>query len=172
MSLFRNDGAGGFTDVSKDSGVAGPRNYYGLGVVTADFDDDGWTDIYVACDSTASLLFRNAGDGTFEDIGMISGAAYNEDGQEQAGMGVTAADYDGDGLVDLFKTNFASDANTLYRNEGDWIFTDETFSAGLGVVTRYVGWGTAFVDVDNDGWQDIIAVNGHVAPSVDGDSDQ
>ena len=170
MSLFENDGSGRFADVSNRSGVAVAPNFYGLGVLTADFDDDGWTDIYVACDSTASLLFRNKRDGTFEDVGLLSGAAYNEDGQEQAGMGVTAADYDGDGLLDIFKTNFASDTNTLYRNEGDWIFSDETFAAGLGVSTRYVGWGTAFLDFDHDGWQDAIVVNGHVASSVDGTS--
>lgn len=167
MSLYENDGSGRFADISQKAGVADARNYYGLGVLTADFDNDGWTDVYVACDSTASLMFRNQGDGTFEEIGLLSGTSYNEDGQEQAGMGVAAADYDGDGRLDIFKTNFASDVNTLYRNEGDWIFSDETFAAGIGVSTRYVGWGTAFLDFDHDGRQDILAVNGHVAPSVE-----
>ena len=120
----------------------GPRNHYGLGVLTGDYDNDGRPDVYVACDSTASLLYRNKGDGAFEELGLFSGAAYNEDGQEQAGMGVAAGDYDGDGLTDIFKTNFASDTNTLYRNNGDFSFTDETVAAGLATVTQYVGWGS------------------------------
>ena len=167
MSLFANDGGGKFADVSEASGIAGPRNHYGLGVLTGDYDNDGRQDVYVACDSTASLLYRNKGDGAFEELGLFSGAAYNEDGQEQAGMGVAAGDYDGDGLTDIFKTNFASDTNTLYRNNGDFSFTDETVAAGLATVTQYVGWGAAFLDFDHDGRQDLFAVNGHVAPSVD-----
>ena len=168
MALYENDGKGVYSDISKRAGVAVPRDYYGLGVLTGDFDNDGWTDVYVACDSTASLLFRNRKDGAFEEVGLLSGTAYNEDGQEQAGMGVAAADYDGNGLLDIFKTNFASDTNTLYHNAGEWAFTDKTVLSGLAVVTRYVGWGAAFLDFDHDGRQDIFAVNGHVSPSVDG----
>ncbi len=167
MTLFENDGSGKFIDISKASGIAGPRNHYGLGVLTGDYDNDGRTDVYVACDSTASLLYRNKGDGAFEELGLFSGAAYNEDGREQAGMGVAAGDYDGDGLTDIFKTNFASDTNTLYRNNGDFSFTDETVGAGLATVTQYVGWGAVFLDFDHDGRQDLFAVNGHVAPSIE-----
>ncbi len=167
MSLFANVGDGEFRDVTVEAGIETAKRYYGLGVLSADFDGDGWTDIFVACDSTANLLYRNARDGTFEELGLIAGAAYNEDGQEQAGMGVGVADYDGDGLLDLFQTNFASDTNTLYRNEGGGFFRDRTVAAGLATVTSYVGWGTDFLDFDRDGWPDIFAANGHVAPSVD-----
>ena len=168
MSLFANNGAGVFRDVSAESGIETARRFYGLGVAAADFDGDGWTDIFVACDSTANLLFRNSGDGTFQEAGLIAGAAYNEDGREQAGMGVGIADFDGDGLQDLFLTNFAADTNTLYRNEGGGQFRDRTGASGLATVTRFVGWGADFLDFDRDGWPDLFAVNGHVAPSVDG----
>ena len=168
MSLFANEGRGDFRDATVEAGIETARRYYGLGVIAADFDGDGWTDIFVACDSTANLLFRNSGDGTFEESGLLSGAAYNEDGQEQAGMGVGAADYDGDGVLDLFVTNFAADTNTLYRNEGGGRFRDRTVAAGLATVTRYVGWGADFLDFDRDGWPDLFAANGHVSPSVDG----
>jgi hypothetical protein len=167
MSLFHNNGKGVFTDVSEKAGIAGQRIYYGFTALTGDFDDDGWTDVYVACDSTASLLFRNKQDGTFEEIGLFSGAAYNEDGREQAGMGATAADYDHNGSLDIFKTNFSDDTPTLYKNAGDAAFTDVTVSAGLAVHTRFLGWGTAFLDVDQDGWKDIFVANGHVYPEVD-----
>lgn len=167
MSLFANDGKGHFEDVSQASGVAAAKRYHGLGVISTDFDNDGWLDIFVACDSTANLLFRNVGDGTFEEIGLFSGAAYNEDGHEQAGMGVAAADYDGDGRSDLFVTNFAADTNTLYRNTGGGIFRDATVMAGLATATAHVGWGADFLDFDLDGWPDIFVANGHVAPSVD-----
>ncbi len=167
MSFYENDGNGVFTDVSKKAGIVGPKSYYGLTTLTGDFDNDGWPDVYVACDSTPSLLYRNRGDGTFEDLGAVSGAAYNIDGMEQAGMGATAADYDGDGDLDIFKTNFSGDTHTLYRNDGNWTFMDETIPAGLAVNTRYLGWGTAFTDVDHDGWKDIFVANGHIYPEVD-----
>ena len=167
MSLYRNDGHGVFADVSEKAGISGSKQFYGFTVLTADFDNDGWTDIYVACDSTASLLYQNKADGTFEEVGAMSGAAYNMDGLEQAGMGAAAADYDGDGKLDIFKTNFIDDSNTLYRNDGDWMFVDETLSTGLGVHTEFLGWGTAFVDFDQDGWRDIFVANGHFYAAVD-----
>lgn len=168
MSLYANDGAGRFRDVTSESGVATRKRYYGLGVLASDFDGDGWTDVFVACDSTPNLLFRNSRDGTFEESGLTSGAGYSEDGQEQAGMGAAAADYDGDGQLDIFVTNFAADTNTLYRNLGPSQFKDVTVGAGLATVTRFVGWGTDFLDVDRDGWPDLFLANGHIAPSVDG----
>jgi enediyne biosynthesis protein E4 len=167
MTLYHNDGHGHFTDVTKQSGVETTHEYYGFTVLTGDFDDDGWPDFYVTCDSTPSLFFHNKHDGTFEETGLLSGLAVNEDGREQAGMGATAADYDGDGRIDIFKTNFSSDTNTLYRNLGNGIFDDVTSAAGLAVHTQYVKWGTAFVDVDNDGWKDLFIVDGHVYPFVE-----
>ena len=167
MSLLANDGEGYFEDVSQTSGVATAKRYHGLGVLSTDFDSDGWPDIFVACDSTPNLLFRNIGDGTFEEIGLLSGAAYDEDGHEQAGMGVAAADFDGDGHSDLFVTNFAADTNTLYRNTGGGRFRDATVLVGLATATAHVGWGADFLDFDLDGWPDIFVANGHVAPSVD-----
>jgi enediyne biosynthesis protein E4 len=166
MTLYHNDGHGHFTDVTKQAGIQTPPEYYGFTVLTGDFDNDGWPDIFVACDSTPSLFFHNKGNGTFEEIGLISGVAVNEDGREQAGMGATAGDYDGDGYLDIFKTNFSSDTNTLYRNLGNGSFSDVTSRAGLAVQTRYVKWGTAFVDVDNDGWKDLFVAAGHVYPFV------
>ena len=166
MSVFANEGNGYFKDVSVSSGVATAKRYHGLGVLSSDFDSDGWPDVFVACDSTANLLFRNLGDGTFEEIGLVSGAAYNEDGHEQAGMGVAAADYDGDARTDLFVTNFAADTNTLYRNVASGQFRDATVMTGLATVTAFVGWGAEFLDFDLDGWPDIFVANGHVAPSV------
>ena len=141
--------------------------HYGFSVSTLDYDDDGWTDIYVACDSTPSILYHNNRDGTFTDRAVVAGAAFNEDGREQAGMGSTVADYDGDGRLDIFKTNFSDDTSTLYRNNGNGTFDDVTFAAGLGLYTRYLGWGTMFLDFDNDGWPDLLLVNGHVYPEVD-----
>ena len=167
MTLYHNDGHGHFTDVTRQAGVETPPNYYGFTVLTGDFDNDGWPDFFVACDSTPSLYFHNMRDGTFEEIGLASGLAVNEDGRQQAGMGATAGDYDGDGYLDIFKTNFSSDTNTLYRNLGNGDFSDVTVRAGLAVQTRYVKWGTAFVDIDNDGWKDLFVVAGHVYPFVE-----
>ena len=168
MLLYRNDGHGHFTDVSKQAGVEVPRKYYGFTVLTGDFDNDGWPDFYVACDSTPSLLFRNKRDGTFEEIGVAAGVALNEDGREQAGMGATAADYNGDGYLDIFKTNFSSDTSTLYRSTRDGGFLDVTAGSGLAVHTREVKWGTAFLDFDQDGWKDLFIAAGHIYPFVDG----
>lgn len=167
MSLYRNDG-GRFVDVSKEAGVETPKDYYGFTVLTGDFDGDGWVDVYVACDSVASLFFRNLRNGKFEEVGIVSGAALNEDGREQAGMGATAGDYDGDGRLDIFKTNFSDDTPTLYRNMGDFVFQDMTAPAGLAVNTKLLGWGASFIDADHDGWKDLFYANGHVYPEVDG----
>jgi hypothetical protein len=167
MTLYHNDGHGHFTDVTKQAGIETPREYYGFTVLTGDFDNDGWPDFFVTCDSTPSLYFHNKRNGTFEELGLTTGLAVNEDGREQAGMGATAADYDGDGFLDIFKTNFSSDTNTLYRNLGDGTFSDVTSRAGLAVHTQYVKWGTAFVDVDNDGWKDLFIADGHVYPFIE-----
>ena len=167
MALYENDGSGAFADVSARAGVETAKNYYGFTPLTGDFDNDGWTDVYVSCDSTASLFFHNQGDGTFEEIGVISGTAYNMDGQEQAGMGATAADFDLDGDLDIFKTNFSNDTHTLYLNEGMQMFLDETVATGLAVNTQHLGWGTAFLDIDQDGRKDLFVANGHVYPGVD-----
>ena len=167
MTLYHNDRHGHFIDVTKQAGLETPREYYGFTVLTGDFDNDGWPDIYITCDSTPSLFFHNKHDGTFEETGLESGLAVNEDGREQAGMGATAADYDGDGRLDIFKTNFSSDTNTLYRNLGNGSFEDATSAAGLAVHTQYVKWGTAFLDFDNDGWKDLFIVDGHVYPFVE-----
>ncbi len=165
--LYHNNGDGTFTDVSEKAGIlkTGPR--YSITAVSYDFDNDGWPDIYVAVDSEPSILFHNNHDGTFTDIGVMAGCAYNEDGQEQAGMGVGVADYDGDGWFDIFKTNFADDTSDLYHNNGDGTFTDVTHVAGVGANTQYVGWGAGFMDYDNDGWPDIFHVTGHVYPEID-----
>jgi enediyne biosynthesis protein E4 len=167
MSLYHNDGRGHFIDVSKRSGVEGPHKYYGFTVLTGDFDNDGWPDFYVTCDSTPSLLFMNKHDGTFEEVGLQSGVSLNEDGREQAGMGATAADFDGDGYLDIFKTNFSSDTSTLYRNDRHGGFLDVTIKAGLARHTQYVKWGAAFMDFDHDGWKDLFVADGHVYPFVD-----
>ena len=165
--LFHNEGGGKFKDVSVSSGIQKTAGHYCFSVTTLDFDEDGWPDIYVACDSTPSILYKNNHDGTFTDVGADSGAAFNEDGREQAGMGSTAADYDGDGHLDLFKSNFSDDTATLYHANGDGTFTDMTVVAGLGVNLDALGWGAMFADVDNDGWPDLLVVNGHVYPEVD-----
>ncbi|MGA3093177.1 MAG: CRTAC1 family protein [Terriglobales bacterium] len=165
--LYHNLGGGKFADVTIQAHIDKTPGHYSLGVASFDFDDDGWPDIYVACDSTASILYHNNHDGTFTDVAVSAGAAYNEDGREQAGMGTTIADYNGDGRLDIFKTNFSDDTSTLYRNNGDGTFDDVTFAAGLGLHTKYLGWGTSFLDFDNDGWPDLLLVNGHVYPEVD-----
>ncbi len=164
--LYRNNGDGTFEDVTKKAKIDQTNGHYAFSVSTFDYDDDGWPDIYVACDSTPSILYRNNHDGTFTDVAVVAGAAFNEDGKEQAGMGSTIGDYNGDGKLDIFKTNFSDDTSTLYRNNGDGTFDDVTFAAGLGLYTKYLGWGTMFVDVDNNGWPDLLLVNGHVYPEV------
>jgi enediyne biosynthesis protein E4 len=165
--LYHNRGDGTFEDVTKKAHIDKTNGHYGLSVSTLDFDDDGWPDIYVACDSTSSILYHNNRDGTFTDVAVLAGAAFNEDGMEQAGMGSTVGDYNGDGRLDIFKTNFSDDTSTLYANRGDGTFDDSTFAAGLGLNTKYLGWGTMFFDFDNDGWPDLLLVNGHVYPEVD-----
>ena len=165
--LYHNEGGGKFKDVSTASGIEKTAGHYCFSVTTLDYNEDGWTDIYVACDSTPSILYRNNHDGTFTDVGADTGAAFNEDGREQAGMGSTAADYDGDGHLDIFKTNFSDDTATLYHANGDGTFTDVTVDAGLGINLDALGWGAMFADVDNDGYPDLLVVNGHVYPEVD-----
>jgi enediyne biosynthesis protein E4 len=166
-SLYRNNGDGTFTDVSQQSGIAQATQGYGMTVVAADLDEDGWPDIYVACDSTPSLLFMNNHDGTFREEGVLRGVALSEDGTEQAGMGVGIGDYDLDGHLDLFKTHFADDANGLYHNDGKGNFDDVTRTSRLGVETRYVCWGAGIVDLDNDGHPDLFMVTGNVYPEVE-----
>jgi hypothetical protein len=165
--LYHNKGDGTFEDVTAKAHIDRTDGHYSLSVSTLDFDEDGWPDIYVACDSTPSILYRNNHDGTFTDVAVTAGAAFNEDGREQAGMGTTVADFNGDGHLDIFKTNFSDDTSTLYRNNGDGTFTDATSTAGLGLYTQYLGWGTMFFDFDNDGRPDLILANGHVYPEVD-----
>jgi enediyne biosynthesis protein E4 len=165
--LFHNNGDGTFTDVSSKSGVTKATSGYGLTAVAADFDNDGWPDIYVANDSTPSLYFRNNHDGTFLEEGLERGVALNEDGAEQAGMGVGVGDYNLDGSLDIFKTHFSDDTNILYRNDGHGTFADETNRSGLGVETRYTGWGAGIIDLDNDGLPDLFLVTGSVYPEIE-----
>ncbi|HSL23201.1 MAG TPA: CRTAC1 family protein [Vicinamibacterales bacterium] len=166
-ALYHNEGNGRFVDVSDPSGISRATGTYGLGVSTLDFDNDGWVDLYVANDSNPSALYRNNRDGTFTDIGVRSGCAYSQDGKPQAGMGVAVADFDRNGTFDIFKTNFAGDTSTLYANTGDGFCDDRTFASGIGINTRWLGWGVGFVDLDHDGWRDLFLVNGHVYPEVE-----
>jgi hypothetical protein len=166
--LYHNNGDGTFTDVSKKAGIEDTIGTYGLSVVVADLDNDGWPDIYVANDSTAATFYQNQKDGTFKDLAIEAGVAYSPDGKPQAGMGVAVGDFNRDGLLDIVKTNFAGDTDSLYLNLGDGTFEDHTYLSGLGLNTRYLGWGVGFVDLDNDGWPDILISNGHVYPEVDG----
>jgi enediyne biosynthesis protein E4 len=164
--LYRNNGDGTFTDVSEKSGISRVKAGYALTAVATDLDGDGWPDIYVACDTSPSLLFRNQHDGTFKEQGLEAGVSLSEDGQEQAGMGIAAGDYDADGNLDLFKTHFRGDTNVLYRGNGKGAFRDTTIRAGLGVETRYVDWGAGIVDLDNDGLADLFFTTGMVYPDV------
>jgi hypothetical protein len=165
--LYHNNGDGTFTDVTARSGIGSVPPGFGLTAVAADLDGDGWQEIYVACDSTPSLLFHNRGDGTFAEMGLQSGLAVNEDGSEQAGMGIAIGDFDLDGKLDALKTHFAEDTVALYRNAGHLAFNDVTMRCGLGVETRYVSWGDGIVDLDNDGLPDLFWVTGSVFPEVE-----
>jgi enediyne biosynthesis protein E4 len=165
--VYHNNGDGTFRDASESAGILQANGTYGLGVLTGDFDNDGWPDIYVANDSTASALYQNQKNGKFIDIAVEAGCALSADGKPQAGMGVSAADYDLDGNLDIVKTNFAGDTPSLYHNLGNATFEDATFTGGLGRHTQFLGWGCGFFDFDNDGWPDILICNGHVYPEVE-----
>jgi hypothetical protein len=165
--LYRNRGDGTFEDVSMTSGVGRVTGRYPMTAIAADLDEDGWTDLYVASDSTAAILYRNNHDGTFTDIAVPSGAAFNDQGNPQAGMGTAIADATGDGRLDLAKTHFADDVPALYRNLGRGLFEDIAIAAGLGVQNRHVEWGIGMPDFDNDGWADMLYVTGHVYPEVE-----
>jgi enediyne biosynthesis protein E4 len=167
-SLFHNNGDGTFTDVSKSAGVSDPSGYYGMGVVWADFNNTGRPDIYVANDSTPKFLYKNEGNGKFKDIGLESGTAVSEDGSEQASMGIAIGDYLHTGRPSLYVTNFSDENDLLYRNDGNWNFTDASYPSGIALPSLpWVKWGAAFADLDNDGWLDLVAVSGHVYPQVD-----
>ena len=163
-SLYRNNGDGTFADVSVHAGIAAASGGYGLTAVAADFNDDGWPDIYVACDSTPSLLFLNNHDGTFRESGLEMGVALNEDGQEQAGMGLGIGDFNLDGQLDILKTHFTEDTPALYANEKKGSFTDVTIRSGLGVEMRFVSWGAGIVDLDNDGQTGPVLGDGKRVP--------
>ena len=165
--LYHANADGTFTDVSVKSGIAEPGQSYCLTALTGDFDNDGWPDIFVACDQTPSLLYMNQHDGTFREEGLLRGAALNEDGKALSGMGATAADFSHAGWLSIFRTNFSDERETLYRNNGKAEFEDATQAVGMARNTRFVGWGCAFFDFDNDGWRDLMLVNGHVFPEVD-----
>jgi hypothetical protein len=167
-SLFHNNGDGTFTDVSKAAGVSDPAGFYGLGVLWVDLNNSGRPDIYIANDSTPKFLYRNLGKGKFEEIGLESGTALNAEGAEQASMGLAAGDYLHTGRQSLYVTNFSDENDVLYRNDGNWQFTEVSYPSGVGAPSLpWVKWGTAFADFDNDGWLDLIAVSGHVYPQVD-----
>jgi hypothetical protein len=164
--LYRNTGKGRFVDVSKQTGAIDP-GHYGFGVLFTDLNSDGWLDIYVANDSVPNLFFRNKGDGTFSEDALLSGLAVRNDGREQAGMGVEAGDYDGDGRLDLVKTNFSQDYTTLYHNQGGGLFDDASISSGISSTQGpYLGWGVGFIDIDNNGRLDIFIANGHLYPDI------
>ena len=165
--LYHNNGDGTFTDVSQKAGIWNTSGMYGLSVAASDLDNDGWPDIYVADDSSTAALYQNQKDGTFRDIAIESGAALSPEGRPQAGMGVAIGDYNRDGTLDIVKTNFAGDTDSLYTNLGDATFEDRTYPSGIGVNTRLLGWGVGFFDMDNDGWLDVLMSNGHVYPEVD-----
>ena len=165
--LYHNNGDGTFTDVSDASGISKPDQSYCLGVLTGDFNQDGRTDIFVACDQTPSLLYINRGDGTFSEEALLRGAAFDENGKAMSGMGATSADYDGDGKPDIFRSNFSDERETLYHNRGGAEFDDVTIAAGMAHNTRFVGWGCGFFDFDNSGWKGLFLANGHVFPEVD-----
>jgi hypothetical protein len=165
--LFHNEGNGTFADASATSGIAKVTGRYPMTAAAADLDGDGWIDIYVACDSTASILYRNNHDGTFTDVAVERGVAYSENGTQQAGMGLAVGDYNTDGLLDLFKTHFADDIPALYRNLGKGLFEDVAVAAGIGVMNRYVEWGAGMPDLDNDGRPDLVYVTGNVYPEVE-----
>ncbi len=167
--LYHNRGDGTFEDVSEKSGIAAPRSSFGMTAVTADFDDDGWQDIYLACDSTPSLFFHNNRDGTFTEEGIERGVALNADGMEQAGMGLAVGDFNNDGILDIFKTHFADDTHALYQGLGKGEFKEVTAKAGLAVETRYIAWGAGMPDLDNDGWPDLFLVTGNVYPDTERD---
>lgn len=167
VTLYHNNGNGTFTDVSVKSGISKAKGSYCMTTVAADFDNDGWPDLYVACDSTPSFLFKNNHDGTFTDIGLEAGVALNEDGMEQAGMGLGIGDYNLDGSLDILKTHFADDTAVLYRNDGKGNFEDVTNAAGLGVETRFISWGAGMFDLDNDGYPDLFWVTGSVYPEIE-----
>jgi hypothetical protein len=166
--LYHNNGDGTFSDVTDKAGMNGTLGTYALSCAAADLDSTGWPNIYVANDSTSATYYVNQKDGTFKDEAIEAGVAYSPDGKPQAGMGVSIGDYNRDGLLDIVKTNFAGDTDSLYMNLGDGSFDDRTYQAGLGVNTRLLGWGVSFIDIDNDGWLDILVANGHVYPEVDG----
>src|SRR6201987_2586037 len=167
-ALYHNNGDGTFSDVSQKSGIHATTACYGFTSLTSDFDQDGWPDIYVACDSNANLLYQNNRDGTFGEIGKKAGAAYNEDGSEQAGMGLSSDDFTHSGYQDIVKTNFSDDTPTVYLNRGENNFDDVTYYSGLGKIKTWLGWGVQFYDFDNSGWPGILIANGHVYPEVDG----
>ncbi len=165
--LYRNRGDGTFEDVTKKANIDKTNGHYSLSVSTLDFDEDGWPDIYVACDSTPSILYRNNHDGTFTDVAVLAGVAFNEDGKEQAGMGSTIADFNGDGHLDIFKTNFSDDTSTLYRNNGNGTFDDVTTAAGFRASTRNTSVGAPCFSISTTmAGSDLLLVNGHVYPEV------